>query len=364
MADITNQLQAAAGAAGGGVGGSYLLVTAFNKVALLDHTTPGTLTSAATYSIGVNFAQGADFSPDGGYVALGGTTSSAVIKLLTRTTPSTLTFATTYTCAGANVTFNDISFSPDSDYIAVGTNSSTAEITLLNHTTPGSLSLATTYNIIGNSAARSVDFSPDGNYLVVGASWTSDNPTITLLDHSTPGSLSFSATYYTGFANNVHAAFFSPDGNYIACNQTPSVFGTLNAFVLLNHTTPGSLSLATTYALSNPDNSVAQGCSWSPDGAYIALGSWISGGTATLTLLSHTAGTVSFAATYQTGYSSALGMAFSPDGNYIAASGTTNGTSGGTEAVVLLNHTAGSLSLATTYSNNLGYAGTLVWSPD
>jgi len=109
------------------------------------------------------------------------------VTLLDHTTPGSLSLATTYTISG--IAFgDDIAFSPDGNYIAVG-HSGTPGLTLLDHTTPGSLSLATTYSL---STAGGVSFSPDGLYLAVGHTLA---PYFTLLDHSTPGSLSVAATY-------------------------------------------------------------------------------------------------------------------------------------------------------------------------
>lgn len=373
MADITNQLQAAAGAAGGPTGGSYLITGGSGKtIQLFDHTTPGTLTSAATYTQGQNIVYGVCFSPDGAYAAAGGAFSAAQVTLLTRTTPSSLTFAATYNCAGAYVGQNALKFSPDSNYIVAGTNDSNAEITLLNHTTPGTLSLSTTYNTNGTGGATySTDFSSDGDYIVVGGSAPGGgNPQIFLLNHTTPGSLSLSTTYTVGNSNAFNCVF-SPDDTYIACSILRDSGGANVSFVLLNHSTPGSLSLATTYATSNPGGSAIYGCSWSPNGSYIATGGFVtvSGqNICIVTLLSHTAGTVSLAATYQVGDSASGNGSqyteFSPDGKYIAANGRTSGGNTGNTAVVLLNHSAGVLSLATTYDTGAAARYSAAWSPD
>jgi hypothetical protein len=48
------------------------------------------------------------------------------------------------------------------------------------------------------------------------------------------------------------ATTFSPDGNYIAVGHTGTPY-----FTLLDHTTPGSVSLAATYTLPNSGNGAA-----------------------------------------------------------------------------------------------------------
>lgn len=344
MADITNQLQAAAGAAGGGVGGSYLLYgTGSSTVGLLDHTTPGTLTFATSYTNAGTSILCAKFSPDGGYVATGNG-NNGIITLLNRPTPSTFSFAATYT---ANAALDggqlSISWSPDSNYIATARQNATG-ITLLNHTTPGSLSLASTYAAFTLS---NVDFSPDGSYLITGYGDINAG-LVTLYNHSA-GSLTLATTYGTTSAD---ATKFSPDGNYIAFWRR---FTTLT---VLDHTTPGTLSLAATYTITNVDSTISFGLDWTPDGEYVACGSSLTGGTRNVTLLSFSGSALTLATTYAMGGASQVyALKFSPDGNYLAVTGNT-----GVPVLTLLNHTTpGSLSLATTYS---AFPFSADWSPD
>jgi hypothetical protein len=65
----------------------------------------------------------------------------------------------------------------------------------------------------------------------------------TLLNHTTPGTVTLAATYTLPAAG--YGAEFTPDGDYIAVAHGSSPF-----FTLLNHTTPGTVSLAATYVLS------------------------------------------------------------------------------------------------------------------
>lgn len=338
MADLTNQLQSAAGAAGGGVGGSYLLVAGNSStLLLLDHTTPGTLTYATSYTTAGTNAIGCRFSPDGNY-AVTGNGSNGVFTLLNRPTPSTLSLATTYTLASSLSSGGQLSISwtPDNDYICVLTGSN---ITVLNHTTPGSLSLASTYAAFTDS----VDFNYDASYLIASGGGA-PNYTMTLFSFSA-GTLTFSATYVASFAT--YGGAFTPDGNYIG------MWRRFTSFELFDHTTPGSLSLATTYTLTNTQNIISLATAWTPDGDYVGFGS--STAEIEITLLSRSGSTLSFATTYANGGSSAFyGLKFSPDGAYLAASGPF-------ATMTLLNHSSGSLSLATTYALR-GFC--FDWSPD
>ena len=110
MADLTGMLQAAAGAAGGGGGDSYIAVA--HSIApyftLLNHTTPGTVSLAATYTL-VSTGNGTAFSPFGDYIAVAHS-SPPSFTLLNHTTPGTVSLAATYTLTGAG---NGTAFSPN-----------------------------------------------------------------------------------------------------------------------------------------------------------------------------------------------------------------------------------------------------------
>jgi hypothetical protein len=108
--------------------------------------------------------------------------------------------------------------------------------------------------------------------------------------------------------------------------------------ILLNHTTPGTLSLATSYNnLGGNANDVA----FTSDGNYLAAAH---AGTPRLTVLDHTTpGSLSFAASYTLG-GTANGVAFNPSNNYLAVAHSI------APRFTLLNHSAGSLSLAATYT--------------
>ena len=302
--------------------GNYIAVAhnAAPFFTLLNHTTPGNVSLAATYTLpGLGYAT--DFSPDGKYIAVAHLVSP-FFTLLNHTTPGSVSLAATYTLPGGG---RGTSFSPDGKYITV-VQAATPYFTLLNHTTPGSVSLAATYTLSGTGIG--VRFSPDGKYIAVAHGTT---PFFTLLNHTTAGSVSLAATYT--LASVGYATDFSPDGNYIAVAHDGSPF-----FTLLNHTTPGSVSMAATYTLPGG----GRGTHFSPDGKYITV---VQAATPYFTLLNHTTpGSVSLAATY-TLTGGGRGTSFSPDGKYITVAHD------GSPYFTLLNHTTpGSVSLAATYT--------------
>ena len=93
---------------------------------------------------------------------------------------------------------------------------------------------------------------PSGRYIAVVN--TTSSPFFTLLDHTTPGAISLATTYT--LPGNAYATPFSPDGNYIAVGHAGSPY-----FTLLDHTTPGAISLAATYTINN----TGRGVSFSPN---------------------------------------------------------------------------------------------------
>ena len=293
---------------------------------LLDHTTPGSLSLATTYALG-SAARGVDFDPSGNYIAVS-TTGQPQLTLLSHSAGS-VSLATTYTTVGNGGNYNSVRFNAAGNKIVLG-HQSAPYVTLLNHSS-GSVSLASTYDVGGITSG--VAFSPTANY--IGVSHNTD-PKFTLISYTSGGSMSLATTYAIAAASFPSSTAFSPSGDYIATDG-------LN---LLDHTTPGSLSLATYNSSWN-----GIGFAFSPDGDYLATGS--------LTLLNHSSGSLSVATTFSLG-ATANSYAFNALGNYFAVA-VTNSTS-----VRLLNHSSGSVSLAATYAAAGGAGGArgIAFSPN
>jgi len=240
------------------------------------------------------------------------------------------------------------------NYIAVAHEGS---VTLLDHTTPGSLTFSDniTSGFTGGAHPRSVQFSPDGNYIAV---TQVSNGGFQLLDHTTPGSLSTSSSYT--LSNNGNGVSYGPNGDYIAVGHVADGSGTFN-FTLLNASS-GSVSFSDSYVLGSSTSSPARGSgvSFSPDGNYIAAGSFSFNSSPDFTLLSRSGGSVSFSDSFSGVGNNVYSCEFSPDGNYIAVGGETS------PYFTLLNHSSGSLSSADTYTLSSFMLGTsaISWSPD
>lgn len=298
--------------------GNYIAVGVSSNpsVTLLDHTTAGSVSYSASVSLSGNgISPTFGWSNSGNYLAAGTGSTNGILTLFDHTTLGSLTIAASYT--GETGTFSyGVAFTSDDNYIAY--NSDTT-VTLLDHSTPGTLSLAATYT---TGIRYNLDISPDNNYIVS----VGDTNNLTLLDHTTPGSLSLATTYTT--SGSARSVKFSPSGDYVAVGSTGTPY-----FAILDHTTPGTL----TFSASSSTGASCAALSWAPNEDYIATGGNV------VRLYSHSAGSVSLITTYAA-VTSANGVSFSPVGNYIAA--TRNSTT-----FTLLDRTSPTaLTLAATYT--------------
>jgi WD40 repeat protein len=233
---------------------------------------------------------------------------------------------------------------PGGIYIAVGEASNpnasfTGRVTLLNHAA-GLVSFASTYNVTPGGV-NAVAFSPDSKYLAVAHAGPADAQNFTLFQVD-EGTLVRSSS--VAIPASASCCAWHPSGEYIAVGN----FTTSPQLRILNHSS-GSLSLASTYTYGES----VTGVDFTSDGGYLMA---VSNGTTTQTLFSFSAGTLTRQTTYNTG-SGVRACKFSPDDAYVALS-----DGGGGRVCTLLNHSAGSLSLATTYS--AFESNSLDWSPD
>jgi len=211
-----------------------------DKLIVLDNTTTDALTFDAKQTETISQAYHARFSPDGNYVALA-VNQDPRIRLYSYTPGNNLSRV-----AGLNLPQSGAhcNWSSDGNYLVV-CNDATPNFRILDHTTPGSLSTATTYTINGDAKASA--FNPDGDYLAVVSGTAAGEDDITLFSYSS-GSITFETTYQriTDGGTISTGLGWSADGNYLAYTQyTQNPY-----FILLDHTTPGSLSLAGTYTMS------------------------------------------------------------------------------------------------------------------
>jgi 6-phosphogluconolactonase (cycloisomerase 2 family) len=308
MADITNQLQAAAGVGGGGL---QYIATAQNQttagVQLFDVNTPGIISLAASYTTTLRAPFVVNFSPDGKYLAVGirqNNSANPLVVLLDHTTPGTLTLAATY--SGIDKQCQDVEFTPNGNYLACSVQDT--GIQLLNHTTPGSLSTSGSYSV--PSGTFDISWNSDGSYLATIAQESSLS-TVTILNHTTPGTLTYATRYLSSSVTARGGVSFSPDDQYIAANFSSTVR-------LLSFTAPSSISSVATYTLANTSS---LRLSFTQSGNYLGVGNGIANG---ITVLNHTTpGSLSLSTTYNRGVSTPY-IAWNYDGTYLVGGGSTS----------------------------------------
>ena len=174
----------------------------------------------------------------------------------------------------------------------------------------GSLSLSSTTTIpnsgLGDGSIESLDFSPDGNYLVaLGKNDYNSTAHVWLYSHSS-GSLTFVDSYSPGAGNfnNYQTIRFSPDGSVIAAAQRDD----LRLF------TYNSSSITFEDSQVITGSGVFYGLSWRPDGTQLAS---CAGGNKRLHVYNVSGSSFSSSGpTFQFPEVS-YNFAYSPDGNYI-----------------------------------------------
>lgn len=333
---VTSKL-AMLGAAGsaGGVGGSYVAYAGDSGVKILDHTTPGSLSLLSTVITQVRNC--CAFSPSGSHLYVASGSSLYVYDV---TDPSSPTWVTNI---GGGTDIKYMAFSPDGNYLVttgkyVNTTFSSYDVSdienpvlLQNYTPP--------YGSDGNG----ISFTPDGSYFAVGSN---SSPYVWLFDFSNPSSFSPQvATYNTG--ENAGKVDFSADGDYLLVANGNAYF------TLLDHTTPGTLSLADSLSAN-----ARYAARFNPDNTYVVGGGYGSGNIVLAEVTAAGDLAASISDSYTTGGNFVRDVCFSPDGQYILAASIS------TSEVLLLDHTTpGSLSLSSSY--NTGSAVyTAVFSPN
>lgn len=226
----------------GRAGGSFIVAAGQSQVTsglyVYDHRNPGNISVADSNTD--RAYQAAAFRPDGKYIAAGTTiVDSPNLYIFDFTSFTSLSIADTIDLAGPALRpkrpINRLHWSPDGNYLAVAVGAdadpSIDDLFLIDCTDPTNISISDSVKI----GARDVRFTPDGKYLVVGGSATSG---ITLYDVSTPGTLAVADVYEDSSQTRVSVNF---DGSRIA------VSGGDKIVYLLDHSTPGTLSLISTY---------------------------------------------------------------------------------------------------------------------
>ena len=355
MSTIVKKVGAAAAGAGGAAGGSYLALNSKSSgiLRILDHTTAGTVTAGDTIQVGGggNDGYSAEFSSDDSFI-VATTEGDPRVHLVNSSNISSLSSSDS---ENGGFRSRGIALSPDDSYIATGYwnfNAAQPSIQIFSISS-GSLSLTSTTALpsgpsAGNGSIMSLDFSPDGNYLMVFGRSDGDSKGYIYLYSFSSGSITLSATYAGGHNSlaTYNSARFSPDGSVIGA-------GMYNKIMFFTYT---SSSITNTGEESISGGGVFYSFSWKPDGSQIAT---CASGQKKVSVydVSNNGQSISAGPTYTLPEVSFC-LQYSPDGNYIACS-----VDNATSFALLDSSNPSSLSLADSLSSGYYTTGDrMSWS--
>ncbi len=268
MTISNNKLLIGASGGGGQDANNYLVMTqkSGGVVDVLDHTTPGSLSSNDTIAIGG--------SGNDGYSAVWASDDSFIVACSEGNPQLHLIDSSNYGSLSSTDTFNTtfrsraLALSPGDDQVAVGHVDGSGNWRLF-QISSGSLSLAAAEVVPNgdtNGTVTSIDYSPDGGYIAILARPSSGYTFLHLYSVPTnnAGAPSFIASYDGG--NNSGGNFsgsvrFSPNGNYIAV-----LFNTKLRVFTYNSS---SLTLLATQNITG--SGIFVGIAWNPDNSEIAV---------------------------------------------------------------------------------------------
>jgi len=254
-------------------------------ITILDHTTRGSLSLAATYAL-PDDCIACSWSTDGTKLGLAhadAPTGKHFTVVSWNGSSMSLYGNFRFTSASLVAGGKGCGYDPDGDYWAVqGRNPyGTDNLFLLNTTPSGtSLSKADGYDT-GSSIPGYLVYNPNGTY------FAAINNDVRLFS-DTGGTISLSTSY----ASNTDDLAWSPDGDYLLTGITSS------DMTLLDHTTPGSFSVADTYTFSgSPQENKRGGITWGHTDqkwAFVGVGDNSPSGAGVAVFDMSTAGTITY----------------------------------------------------------------------
>ena len=265
---ISNNKLLIGASGGGGQDASNYLVTVQKSggvVAVLDHTTPGSLSSSDTIAIGGSGNDGysAQWASDDSFI-VAGSEGNPQLHLIDSSNYGSLSSTDTF---NTTIRSRAIALRPDDTSVAVGHVDGSANFRIF-AISSGSLALdysETLPNGTSSGSVESIDWSPNGTYLAILARPASGYSFLHLysVPATSTGPPSFIASYDGG--NNSGGTFsgctrFSPDGNYVAC--------TFNNNLRVFSYNGSSLTLVATQAITG--SGTFQSLAWNPDSSELA----------------------------------------------------------------------------------------------
>jgi len=259
-----------------------------------------------------------NWSPDGKYIAVGvGSPIGGNELQVFSFDGSALTLKDSKDYGSTDLSVvNSVNWSPDGNYLAVGgSNPADPAKQITVYSFNGStLSINPIASIVYIGDIKVVNWSHDGRYLAVGGNVPTGNIKIYLFNGSTLTLIPGAVVAYGG-VNIVNSINWSPDDRYLAVGVGDTV-GQLKVYSFSGIELSATLTEKTGCSISY--GTQVKSVSWSPDGQYLSAGG--SNGTSDLAIYSFNGSTLSFKDSKNYG-NSILSVNWRPDGNYLAVGG-------------------------------------------
>lgn len=230
---------------------------------------PGTVISrgAGIFSV--------DWSPDGQYLAIGGNNPADTFQVVVYTFNGT----TLTTIPGARVAWGNpilsVDWSPNGSYLAICGQDPTGVVISQIFSFDGSTLIGLPGTQYSNNTPQgdSYQWAPSGNYLVLGSTSVDVNTledvdNVTVLSFNGSSVTEVASTFFPPSFSQAWTADWSPDGQFIAIGAT-DIFGASTAKTYSFDPATNQINLISTL----PITAMTRGIGWSPNGAYLATGS-------------------------------------------------------------------------------------------
>ena len=293
----------------------------------------GNVQWAKTYGgTGNNYAYSVQQTSDGGYIVAGSTRSFIMgnedVLLIKTDANGNVQWAKTYGGTGHDVAFS-VQQTSDGGYIVAGFTGSfgagSYDFFLIKTDANGNIIWAKTYGGTSADYAHSVQQTSDGGYIVAGETWSfgAGGYDIFLIKTDVSGNIIWAKTYGGTYVEQAYSVQQTSDGEYIVVGFTYS-FGAGNQDVFLIKTDAnGNIIWAKTYG--GTDEDAALSFQQTSDGGYIVAGYTHSFGAGVDIFLIKTDanGNIIWAKTYGgTDEDYAFSVQQTSDGGYIVAGST------------------------------------------
>jgi len=291
--------------------------------------------------------------------------NNIICKSDTTITMTSISLRSTIAWGGASASVGGVKWSPDGKFLAVGGNQPTSGNEVAVYSFNGTtFTLVSQISVGGvSSNAITVDWSPDGRYLAIGCYYptTYQLQVYSFYGYSLSASPVAQANYtdYGIDACVVRSVNWSPDGNYLAVSGYISSSGYQVRVYKFNGS---SLIQAAQHAYGSEVMSVH----WSPDGNYLALGGRVPSNNSELQVCSFNGSSLTLVAHLDYGVAGTAkvwSVNWSPDGRFLAIGGS--GPSDGNQVKIYRFYRGLALVLVTqmAYGNASSIVYSATWSP-